>query len=185
MTSQLWIGFGFLALLVVFLIVSFFLTPKLTNDQRATLKFLTALCAGFSGGFLTGSALFEMHMTKGPTTFSISGAAGCALFFTVWFFYPKIFTLEPGFAFSIPPNWSFRDSAEQIAQSQSAAVDWQGFMKEELDSPMQTRQLSGRTAKDALLQLRLITSTPNVVRPYDVEEDASIFRLRVGSEATH
>jgi predicted PurR-regulated permease PerM len=179
MTPQLWIGFGFLALLVVFLIISFFLTPKLTNDQRATLKFLTALCAGFAGGFLTGSALFEMHMTKGATTFSISGAAGCALFFTVWFFYPKIFTLGPGFAFSIPANWSFKDSAEQIAQSQSAVVDWQGFKKEELDSPMQTRALSGRTAKDALLQLRLVTVNPSVVRPYDVEEDSSIFRLRI------
>jgi hypothetical protein len=179
MTPQLWIGFGFLALLVLFLIVSFFLTPKLTDDQRATLKFLSSLCAGFSGGFLTGTALFEMHMTKGPTTFSISGAAGCALFFTVWFFYPKIFTLKPGFAFSIPANWNFRDSAEQVAQSQGAVVEWQGFKKEELDSPVQTRALSTRTAKDALLQLRLITVNPTVIRPYDVEEDGSIFRLRV------
>jgi hypothetical protein len=179
MTPQLWIGFGLLALLVVFLIVSFFLTPKLTDDQRATLKFLTSLCAGFSGGFLTGTALFSMQLTRGATTFSISGVAGCALFFTVWFFYPKIFALKPGFAFSVPSKWNFRQSAEQMAQSLGCVVEWQGFKREELDSPVQPRLLSGRTIRDGLLQLRLITTTPNVVRPYDVDEDGSIFRLRV------
>jgi hypothetical protein len=58
-TAQLWIGFGLLSLLVTFLIVSFFFTPRLTDDQRGTLKLMSALCAGFSGGFLTGSALFS------------------------------------------------------------------------------------------------------------------------------
>jgi uncharacterized membrane protein YfcA len=56
MTPQLWIGFGFLTALVIFLIVSFFFAPKLTDDQRRTMKFLTALCAGVAGGFLSGAS---------------------------------------------------------------------------------------------------------------------------------
>jgi hypothetical protein len=179
MTTQLWIGFAFLALLVAFLITAFFLTPKLTNDQRASLKFLTALCAGFSGGFLTGTALFEMHKTTGATTFEISGTAGCALFFVVWFFYPKVFRLPPGFAFSIPQNWNFRDTAEQMARNHQGVIDWVGFGPNEFSAIMQSRAISTQSLPEALLQLRFVTMTPNAIRPYDVAQHESIYRLSV------
>lgn len=89
MTTQLWIAFGFLALLVLFLMYSVIRPPE--NANHATVKFLTALCAGFAGGFFTGEALLSINGMAGGTKFGISGTAGMALFFAVWFFHPKVF----------------------------------------------------------------------------------------------
>jgi hypothetical protein len=179
MTTPLWIGFGFLVLLVIFLICSFFFTPKLTDDQRGTLKFLSALCAGFSGGFLTGGALFEMHKTAGATTFEISGTAGCALFFVVWFFYPRVFRLDDGFLFSIPPGWTFRDTVDGMAQTKGGVSDYKGFTDSELGAPIKSRSISSRSLSEAIVQLRLITDVANAVRPYDVTQEGSVYRLTV------
>lgn len=90
MTAQLWIAFGFLALLVLFLMYSVIRPPK--DASHPTVKFLTALCAGFAGGFFTGEALISINGIAGSTKFAISGTAGMALFFTIWFFYPKVFS---------------------------------------------------------------------------------------------
>jgi hypothetical protein len=179
MTAQLWIGFGFLALLIVFLIVSFFLKPHLTDDQRGNLKLLSALCAGFAGGFLTGGALFEMHKTTGGTTFGISGTAGFALFLTVWFFYPRVFSLPDGFAFAIAAGWTFRDTADRMAQSRASAIDWAGFSANELNAAMQNRGLATKSLAEALIQLGHLTVAANAVRPYDVAQDGALYRLRV------
>jgi hypothetical protein len=178
-TAQLWIGFGFLSLLIAFLIVSFFFTPKLTDDQRGTLKLISALCAGFSGGFLTGSALFEMHKTAGSTTFAISGTAGCALFFVVWFFYPRVFKIADAFAFNIGQNWTFRDTADQMARSRNSVVDPVAFRPDELKAAMQSRGVSTTSLREALAQLRYLTVEANAVRPYDVTQDGSMYRLNI------
>lgn len=178
-TTPLWIGFGFLVLLVLFLIVSFWFKPKLTDDQRATLKFLTALCAGFSGGFLTGGALFNMQRTAGATTFGVSGTAGCALFFVVWFFYPKIFKLQDGFQFAIPDKWTFRDAVDTMVQAKQSFSDFRGFTPQELDAALKSRSLSSKSLTEALTQLRLITVASNAIRPYDVALDGSVYRLTV------
>jgi len=178
-TTPLWIGFGFLVLLVLFLILSFWFKPKLTDDQRGTLKFLTALCAGFSGGFLTGAALFNMQKTAGTTTFGISGTAGCALFFVVWFFYPKVFKLQDGFQFAIPDKWTFRDAVDTMVQAKQSFSDFRGFTDQELGATLRSRSLSSKTLIEALAQLRLITVTPNAIRPYDVVQAGSVYRLTV------
>jgi hypothetical protein len=94
-TSILWIAFGFLAALVIFLGVTIHFPPK-DNTGRATLKFFTALSAEFSGGFFTGDALFKYQQQIGGSSIAVSGAAGCALFFTIWFVYPKVFRLDDG-----------------------------------------------------------------------------------------
>ena len=179
MTAQLWIGFGFLALLIIFLIASFFFTPRLTEDQRGTLKLLSALCAGFAGGFLTGSALFEMHKTAGTTTFAISGTAGCALFLVVWFFYPRVFKLSDAFSFRIPQGWTFRGSAERMAEIEASIVDFAGFSATELDAIMQSTGISTRSLFDALVKLRYLTVSPNAIRPYDVTQDGPLYHLNI------
>ncbi|HZR31144.1 MAG TPA: hypothetical protein VFA76_04750 [Terriglobales bacterium] len=179
MTTPLWIGFSFLALLVIFLICSFFFAPRLTDDQRGTLKLLSSLCAGFSGGFLTGGALFEMHKTAGTTTFGISGTAGCALFLVVWFFYPRVFKLDDGFEFSIPNGWTFRDTVDRMAQTRHGVSEWRGFTAQEMSALIQRRQISSESLSDAIGQLRLMTVTPDAVRPYDVTREGAVYRLTV------
>jgi hypothetical protein len=42
--------------------------------------------------FFTGEALISLNGIAGSTKFAISGTAGMALFFTIWFFYPKVFS---------------------------------------------------------------------------------------------
>jgi len=179
-TAQLWIGFGFLALLVIFLIVSFFVTPKLTDDQRATLKVLSALCAGFSGGFLTGSALFELHKTAGATNYTISGTAGCALFLVVWIFYPKVFRLRDAIAFSIAQNSTFEKTVRDLTQSRASVAEFTGFQTSELSAGMQSGAgVSTKSLAEAVAQLRFLTSTSNAVRPYDVVLQGSVYHLKI------
>ncbi len=179
MTPLLWIGFGFLLLLVIFLICSFFFQPRLTNDQRGTLKLLSALCAGFSGGFLAGGALFDMHQTTGTLTYGISGTAGFALFMIVWFFYPKVFKLDDGSALSIAEGWTFRDTVDRLTQNGGAVADYIGFTPAEYTAAMQSRSISEKSLKNAILQLRLLTVKVNAVRPYEVTQDGTTYRLKI------
>ena len=179
MTPQLWIGFGFLTALVIFLIVSFFVAPKLTDDQRRTMKFLTALCAGVAGGFLAGASVFEGTWTTPTSKIALSGTAGFALFFAVWFFYPKVFTIADAISISIPNGWSFRDATDTVVSGASAVADYQGFTKKELTSPMKSTKIETKTVTDALLMLRLLPETPGAIREYDVTQDGSVYRLKV------
>jgi hypothetical protein len=185
MTTPLWIAFGLLLLLVIFLIISFFLTPKLTADQRGTLKFLSALCAGFSGGFFTGDALFRLQKTAGNTTFALSGTAGCALFLAVLFFYPKVFKLDDSLNFSILPTWTFRSTVDAMVQIEGGAGEFRGFTAQELDAPMQGRTISSKSLSQAISQLRLLTVAADVVRPYDVTKQDSVYRLTVRQGGAH
>ena len=179
MTAPLWIGFAFLALLVIFLMVSFFLTPRLTPDQRGTLKFLSSLCAGFGGGFLTGSALFEMHKATGSTTFTVSGTAGFALFLVIWFFYPRVFKLDDGFEFSIPSGWTFREVVDAMTSGSKGVNEYQGFTAEELSAPIQGRRISSKSLSEGITRVRLITVQMDAVRPFDVTREDSVYRLKV------
>jgi hypothetical protein len=60
MTPLLWIALGFVALLVAFLMITYLRRDTSTANQHNTLRFLTALCSGFAGGFFTGDALFRL-----------------------------------------------------------------------------------------------------------------------------
>lgn len=179
MTPQLWIGFGFAALLVVFLIYSVIWPPKADDTTRATIKFLTALCAGFAGGFITGDALFRMSGTVGGTEILVSGAAGCALFFAVWFFYPQVFRLRDGFTFSIPAGWTFRQAADTMAQTVNHLVDYDGFADTHLAAAMAAKTISSESVREAIANLRLAATTPEMLPKYEVEERGSVFHLKV------
>ena len=175
MTTTLWIAFGFLAALVVFLGVTIYFPPK-ENSGRATLKFLTALSAGFSGGFFTGDALFKYQQQIGGTTIGVSGAAGCALFFTIWFVYPRVFQLDPAIAVDVPAGWTFRNTVETIART---PCEYLGFRPEELQTLTRAGKLSGRKVEDAILQVRLITASLDAVRPYEVQKQGSVYQLKI------
>ena len=179
MTPQLWIGFGFLVALVVFLIVSFFVTPKLTDDQRRTIKFLTALCAGVAGGFLSGASVFEGTWTTPTSKIALSGTAGFALFFVVWFFYPRMFTVPDAIALSIPNGWDFRAAADAVVNSVSAVADYRGFTQAELNSPIKAQKVEAKTVRDALIMLRLMSETPGSIREYDISQNGAVYALKV------
>lgn len=175
MTATLWIAFGFLAALVVFLGFTIYLPPK-DDTGRATLKFLTALSAGFSGGFFTGDALFKYQQQIGGTTLGVSGAAGAALFFTVWFVYPKVLRLADAISLDVPAGWSFRNTVETIARTPCEYVN---FQDQELQTLTRAAKLSAKTVESAILQVRLITATINAVRPYEVRKADDIYQLKI------
>jgi multisubunit Na+/H+ antiporter MnhB subunit len=61
MTPLLWIALGFVAALVVFLMITYLKPDTSSANQHKNLRFLTALCGGFAGGFFTGNALFRLE----------------------------------------------------------------------------------------------------------------------------
>lgn len=175
MSTLLWIGFGFLAGLVVFLIVSIYFPPK-DNVGRVTVQFLTALCGGFSGGFFTGDALIKYEQNFGKANIALSGGLGFALFFFIWLMYPRVFQLKDGEALNVPDGWTFRHTVETVAQ---VPCEFLEFRDDELQATTRAGNLSGDSVEDALLQVRLITATVNAVRPYDVAKIGSTYQLKI------
>lgn len=183
MTTPLWIGFGFLAALLLFLVISFFLTPTLTNDQRRTIKFLTALCAGFAGGFLTGSSLFDAHWTNASANIGISGTAGFAIFFAVFFTYNRLFSKssaseDNGLRMDIPQGWSFQQVVDTICGKDEAGSQYDGFKPEEKNAILRNQAVKGESYLDLLAALRSITVN-QPIRPYSVKKQGSLYILSV------
>jgi hypothetical protein len=178
---QLWIGSGFAVFLVVFLMVAFFKAPNMTSVQRDILRFLAALCAGSAGALIAGEALFRMEGYTGGFKYLVSGTAGFALFFVVWFFFPKpTGPLAPDrFRASLPKGWTFQYAAKTFAQRDNAIVDFDGLTSNELNAKLSPTEIDTRTAGEAIGRLRLITVTPNTIREYDIKYEDSIYRLIV------
>lgn len=137
--------------------ITFFIKDTSTPTQYNTLRFLTALCAGFAGGFFTGEALFrfDQHMAD-DTKLAISGTAGCALFFVVWFTYSKRKEPPPTdrIVLSIPSGWTFEQAARGIVKVAGGIVHFDGFQPEYLAVKLLATEIDAPTARDALLNLR-------------------------------
>jgi hypothetical protein len=181
MTPQLWIGLGFTAALVVFLMITFFVKDTSSATQYKTLRFLTALCAGFAGGFLTGEALFHLdQQIGGGTKLVISGTAGCALFFAVWFTYgPRSEPPPPDrIVLSIPEGWTFEQAARGIVEVARGIVTFDGFQPLQLATKLPTTNIDAPTVVSALTQLRYqSTGLP----AYSVVVEDGVFHLRVNA----
>ena len=180
---QVWIGFGFAVLLVFFLMIAFFKAPNMTPGQFAILRFLAALCAGFAGALITGEALFRMEGDTGGVKYLVSGTAGFALFFVVWFFFQKP---TPPMApdrvrLSLPVGWTFQYAAKTFAQRDSAQVDFDGLTTDELGANLNPEKIDTKTVGEAIKQLRLVTVTPNAIREYDIKYEDSMNRLIISS----
>ena len=179
-TYQLWIGFGFVALLVIFLIVAFFGKDKIGSAQVQILRFLCSLCAGFAGALITGEALFKMNLTTGSNgTIAIQGAAGAALFFAVWFTFKLVVPPPDAYNVSIPDGWKFNDTVKTLVKRDGAVADFIGFTQEELEAPLRGQELHTKTLIDSLRALRLL-STATPIREYQIEFQAPTYRLRIG-----
>lgn len=179
MTPALWIGFSFLILLVIFLIVTFFIKDTSSPTQYNTLHFLTALCAGFAGGFLTGDALFKLDTTMGDgAKLAVSGTAGCALFFTIWFTYPKRTPPTPKNAFNlvIPNGWTFKAAVDRIVKAAQGVYELKGFTDTQLNLILEGGELKTPSAIEAIKRLRyLCTELPE----YNVTVNDDIYKIEI------
>jgi len=165
--------------LVAFLMFTFLRKDTATANQYRTLRFLSALCAGFAGGFLAGEALFRLDSPLGGGgRLVVSGTAGCALFFTIWFTYGKPAEAPRArdqVAVSIPAGWTFEEAARAIAQSAKAVVDFSGFTPPQLAVALPATELQSPTPQVALANLRY--HSPQLPA-YTVEFEHGVYRLR-------
>lgn len=182
MTPQLWIGCAFASVLVLLLGTTLFIPNIHTRANYSVLKFLSALCGGMAGGFITGSSLFEGVWTSPSSKITISGALGFALFFVVWFFYPKPPERDPdseGVEIDIPEKGRFRSVAEGIANIHGLSLDYQGFSDAELSASLMAGRQSSRTLEEAFRNLRLKSKTPGAIREYTVARSGSVYILKI------
>lgn len=178
MTPQLWIGLGFTAALVIFLMITYFVKDTSSPGQYNTLRFLTALCAGFAGGFFTGEALFRLdqQMADGARL-AISGTAGTALFFTIWFTYGTRKEPPPPdrVRVSIPAGWTFEQAARAIVNGTGGAIDFDGLGTQQLATPLPAAEIDAPSPRVALSNLRYHAAA---LPPYRVEVEDGVFHLR-------
>ncbi len=183
MTPQLWIGFSFLVALVAFLIISYFVELKQSSTRRAILQFLTSLTSGFAGGFLSGSSIFDASWTSPTSRIALSGTAGFAIFFAVWFSYQKMFpppglTADNSLPIDIPAGWSFKDVVDTVAGKDKCAVDYQGFTPKELNTKLKSQTLNAKSYIELMQAARLL-SVGGTIRPFTAERVGNIYVLRV------
>ncbi|MDB5137949.1 MAG: hypothetical protein JWP37_4552 [Mucilaginibacter sp.] len=183
MTPVQWIGLGCLAFLLITLCVTLFSSKNISSSQHNTLKFFTALSAAFSGGFLTGEALFSFDKTMGNGVhLVISGTAGCALFFTIWFTYAKYKDPNPPpppkpnpeINFEIPPGWSFEHIVEKILLPSGGTYEISGFTPDEKKSILKAQLLKTPSAKAAIERLKFLSTT---LPKYSVTENQNHFEI--------
>ncbi len=174
---QLWIGLGFVAFLVLFLIVAFFKKADMTQGQQAILKFLCSLCAGFAGALITGDALFRFSSKIGDrTSIAASGTAGAALFFAVWYGFKTWF--PDAIRIRVPKGWKFKDVVDQLAQQERATAQYVGFTEEELDAPLEEAHLEAAKTLELIEAMRDL-SKQTTIRAYVVVLNPPSCRLTI------
>lgn len=187
MTPLLWIALGFVVALVVFLMVTFFKKDTMSANQFKVLRLLSALCSGFAGAFFTGDALFrlEQQLSNGAKL-GISGTAGFALFFVVWFTFgnwqapqhpPPPPPLPPDRVTASFPEglFTFEVAARTIAK-RWGPVDFQGFQPEQLAIKMHATDLDEGNVEDALTKLWY--AAYDGLPKYRVDLEGGIFCIR-------
>jgi hypothetical protein len=179
---QLWAGLGFSAVLVAFFIVAFFKRGKWEQGQWVVVRILASLCAAFAAALFTGSALVDYQQEIGTGgRFSFQGAAGFALFFVVWYFFPKFETPPPppDGNVSLPPGMTFSEATRLIGEKNldhARSVDLRGFVDSELNAPLLSAALINlKDGRAALLRIRDFTGA--AVGPYDVRLESDRYQL--------
>jgi hypothetical protein len=179
---QFWIGLGFGATLVLFLIIAFFKAKDMTWGQWLMLKILSAICGAVAGILISGDALVNFIRQVPGGKFTISGTAGFAVFFAIWFFFPKRPEAPPpakGFNLSVKRGWKFQEAADTIAKSLGTTIEYEGFTSGELSSPLKTWELECSSPKQALERLGSIVDGNSPIRKYKVSTKDSVYILRI------
>jgi hypothetical protein len=177
--NQFWVGLGFAAVFVVFLMIAFFAAKNLTDGQRLILRIMSALCGAIAGVLISGEALLNFSRTVPGGKLTVSGTAGFAVFFAIWFFFPKGGgTLPPGFNFSVKKGWSFRDASDTLAKSLKTTVEYEDFTDQQLNAPLRAWDLEAKTPKEAFERLGSIAENTKAVGKYGVIFKNSVYTLK-------
>ena len=183
MNPILWIGLFFTAGLVAVQIYTLYRPPVRGSQGRKTMRVLSSLCCGFAGGFLTGAAIFNATFTHALGKVGISGSAGIALFFAVFFFYgddppPGEIDGPNGVTLTIAPGCKFRDVADIVAAQTQAGMDYRALNADELGAAMRAQPVNATSWEQLLESLRNVTVT-QVIRPYTVKKQngSYVFKL--------
>ena len=176
MSTVMWIGFGFVVVLVGFLIVSFFKKETINRGQYNILRFLTALCAGFAASFFAGDALFKLEgeMANG-FKIALTGTAGFAAFFAIWFTYKETIPIpKDAFHFSILNGWTFEGAVKGIAKAANGFCEIEGFSSQQLQLVLEAREIKSSSPVDAIKKLRYLnTNLPK----YNVTVNENIYKI--------
>jgi hypothetical protein len=183
MNPLLWIGFGFVAAIVLFFMLTIYLPPKKSPLTRKTMHFLTALCGGLAGGFLTGGALLDVIWTKGTGKVSLSATAGFALAILVWWGYGKIpedqgINVDDTATIDIPSGWTFKSVVDSLITKLKAGVEYVGFSDQELNAELKPQQLKADGIIELLTSLRSVTMK-QTIRPYKVKKSKNVYQLKI------
>lgn len=180
---QLWGGLGFTALLIIFFMVAFFWKEKWEQGQWVIARILASLCAAFAATFFTGSALVDYTQTIGTGgKFAFQGAAGFALFFLIWRFFPKFEQPPPAPPrpisdgnVTLPSGTKFDFAVRLVADKgldHARGVDFNGFTDAELKAPLLSDALVNlRDGRAALLRVRDFTGTAVGLYKVTLEND--------------
>jgi hypothetical protein len=179
---QFWVGLGFAAAFVFFLMVAFFAAKDLTPGQRLILRIMSSLCGAIAGALVSGEAFFNLSREVPGGKLTVSGTAGFAILFVIWFFFPKeptTPTFPNGFNSSIPNGWTFQDAADTFAKNDLAVITYEGFSAQELASPLKAWTFKTRTPREALERLGSITDPPGAIRKYRAFYRNSAYTLKI------
>jgi hypothetical protein len=178
--QQFWVGLGFAAAFVLFLMLAFLREANLNSGQRLILRILSAICGALSGALISGSALFNMTENVPGGKITVSGVAGFAVFMIIWFTFPR----EPkrpdpvdGTSTSIPAGATFQSVADELAKDEECVLQYEGFRADELSATLKAWKLKGANAGKCIESLGSITQVPNAVRQYRVKKEGSKYRL--------
>ena len=179
----------FVAAMVV-LVYIFIRHPRLTDDQRALLRFFCAIAAGLAGAFLSGDALFRLNeQWSAKSSMLVEGTAGCALLMFVWFTFPRSSpaatppasgpppTSPPAVHFTLLDGMHFQQAATIVAQLDGCTVDLSSLTAAECQARMIGRELHCADVVTAMRRLGDCTDPSGSVRPYKVRKKDAQFTL--------
>ena|SRR5690349_23432706 len=173
MTPALWIGFGFLTLLIFFLIYLVISKNDIQPSKLPIVRYLTALSGAFAGGFITGDALFKMDTQLGNgTKVFISGTAGFAMFLIVLYFIRFAFTPKSGFNITPPVGSNFKQVVHLIAQADKCLFELVGFSEFEQKTELDSQHISAANALEAMTKLKYLS---NRLPPYTVKLEQGVY----------
>jgi hypothetical protein len=183
MATQLWIGFGFLTLLVIFFIVICLVAilgkRTIPPELGPILRVLMGLCAGFSGWFIAGGITVDYHWTSQTGTLGVSAVSGFGLAVVVFVLSKYTPGLKGGVSFTIVDGWTFQETVETVLKAAKGLADYDGFKSSELSAPMKGQEISASSMSEGIGLLRLATSKTNAIRSYDVVRKDSVFHLKI------
>lgn len=180
--QQFWVGVFFAAVFVGFLMYSINKGKDLNYGQRLMLKILSTVCAAIGGALISGAAFLDLTRNVPGGKLTVSGTAGFAIFFLIWFTFPRGPKFEPlpdGFNMRVPIGWTFEMTADECARQENSVTQYDGFTAQEMKAPLKSWELHTGSALEAIQQLGSITEKRNAVRDYRVKKENGKFSLKV------